>query len=67
MCALLFCAVVVFSFSSLVLSFAAYMCVMEYDVTCCYGLLQVAVCCCMTSVAIVIHIVICCIYVCDGV
>ena len=43
--ALLFCAVVIFSFSSLVLSFAAYMCVMEYDVICYYGLLQVAVCC----------------------
>ena len=45
MCALLFCAVVIFSCSSLVLSFAAYMCVMEYDVTYYYGLLQVAVCC----------------------
>ena len=45
MCALLFCAVVVFSFSSLVLSFAAYMFVKEYDVTYYYRLLQVALCC----------------------
>ena len=39
-------------------SFAAYMCVMEYDVTCCYGLLQVTVGCSMTSFAIVIHILV---------
>ena len=45
MCTLLFCAVVIFSCSSLVLSFASYMCVMGDDVTCYFGLLQVAVCC----------------------